>query len=81
MLEGWRLADEKTEITVTDMFGKNVYLKQVNESNSPIVVNLDDKAAGIYFVSLRNSKHNSLQKVVIGSKPVQPFPSTLIRVR
>jgi hypothetical protein len=65
-IAGWRSADSrKTEITIMDMLGKNVYSEQVAGSGSLINISMGNKPDGVYFIHLKDSRHQALQKIVV----------------
>ncbi len=51
-----------TKISITDITGKIIYQKQVNEQNQSIELNV---ASGVYFVTIKDNISSATQKIII----------------
>jgi len=59
--------DEKAFLSITDLSGKEIYYEQVQSTNGRIrsEVNLNQLADGMYFVRLKTSEGNYVQKLLV----------------
>ena len=65
-ISGWSASSDydKTQVTVTDVFGKTVFTTEVNMQDKHVRVNLN-KSDGIYLVTLKCGDRFASQKIVL----------------
>jgi hypothetical protein len=65
-IAGWQaVGGEKTEVNIIDMLGKNVFAGRVDASGSPIRISTENISEGIYFIHLKDSQHQAMQKIAV----------------